>query len=676
MTNDFSNLGGRLKLFVNQWRDITHDNNIIQLILGVSLELLFTPYQLSVPLPYNLGSLNSEISAEVDSFLARNIIEKCEHESGEIISNIFCRRKKSGKIRIIGNFKEINLAVKYHKFKQSTLLSTLDLIRPNAFMCTIDLTDAYYCVNVSAQHRKFLKFIWKDQLYRFIGLPQGVGCSPRIFTKIMKVPISHLREQGITVSAYIDDLIVIADSYEQCLEDSSSTVELLQKLGYVVNFEKSTLVPSQITEYLGVLINSQDMTVRLTTDKCNNIKKLCQDSLHNTNISIRDMAKLTGTMVSYLPGAELGKLHYRGLELCKNRALRLNKGNFDATMVLSDHAKQDILWWLYNVDKQLTHLIHPPPTHTITTDSSLKMWGAHTDVNECGGIWDNAEKTIHINTLETKAILLGLQALGNYFDSCHIRIQTDSKVAMAYINNKGGLVSRQCNSLALQIWEWAINRNCHLSAIHIAGKDNLKADYLSRNQDNSSEWSLDGGKLNRILTHFQFSPTIDLFASRINFKVDRYVAWQPDPGSLLTNTLMNVFENERFYAFPPFNLISKFLKKVILENLDGIIVVPCWSTQPFFPVLIQTLIDLPVMIKWNNNLLSNPTREAHPLGKRLRLMACRISGNSSHRKDFLKTLSRLCAKDGQNPHIDNIKLTLQNGKLIVNKKTVITLTLI
>ena len=84
-----------------------------------------------------------------------------------------------------------------------------------------------------------------------------------MFTKVMKFPISHLREQGITVSACVDDLIGIADSYEQCLEDSSITVELLQKLGYVVNLAKSTLVPSQITEYLGVLINSQDMTFKI-----------------------------------------------------------------------------------------------------------------------------------------------------------------------------------------------------------------------------------------------------------------------------------------------------------------------------------------------------------------------------------------------------------------------------
>ena len=44
-------------------------------------------------------------------------------------------------------------------------------MKPGCFMTSIDLRDAYYSVPISPQHRKYLKFIWRDQLYQFTCLP-------------------------------------------------------------------------------------------------------------------------------------------------------------------------------------------------------------------------------------------------------------------------------------------------------------------------------------------------------------------------------------------------------------------------------------------------------------------------------------------------------------------------
>ena len=79
---------------------------------------------------------------EVQNFKDRGIIEVSSHEPGEIISNLFCRKKKSGGIRLIGNFKDINAAITYHKFKQTTTADVLYMVRPNQYMCSIGLKDA------------------------------------------------------------------------------------------------------------------------------------------------------------------------------------------------------------------------------------------------------------------------------------------------------------------------------------------------------------------------------------------------------------------------------------------------------------------------------------------------------------------------------------------------------
>ena len=67
-----------------------------------------------------------------------------------------------------------------------TLETAIRLITPGCFMTSIDLKDAYYSVPMALEHQKYLKFVWRNQLYAFTCLPMGLTSSPRIFTKVLK----------------------------------------------------------------------------------------------------------------------------------------------------------------------------------------------------------------------------------------------------------------------------------------------------------------------------------------------------------------------------------------------------------------------------------------------------------------------------------------------------------
>jgi len=47
--------------------------------------------------------------------------------------------------------------------------------------------------------------MWRGQRFQFEALPMGLTSSPRIFTKIMKAPITFLRKEGFSLAGYIDD---------------------------------------------------------------------------------------------------------------------------------------------------------------------------------------------------------------------------------------------------------------------------------------------------------------------------------------------------------------------------------------------------------------------------------------------------------------------------------------
>ena len=78
-------------------------------------------------------------------------------------------------------------------FKMKTLQSVLSLITPGCYLVSLDLKDAYYSVPMHPDRTKFLKFIWKNQLYKFLVLLNGLFRGPRKFTKLMKPPIATLR---------------------------------------------------------------------------------------------------------------------------------------------------------------------------------------------------------------------------------------------------------------------------------------------------------------------------------------------------------------------------------------------------------------------------------------------------------------------------------------------------
>ena len=115
--------------------------------------------------------------------------------------------------------------------------SVPDIIRSGFFFCSIDLSDAYFCATVRREFRKYLRFIWDDQLFQFTCLPQGLSSSPRLYTKIMKVTISYLRERNIIISNYIDDLIIMARDFDTCKEHFHVSTKFLQTLGFLINWK-------------------------------------------------------------------------------------------------------------------------------------------------------------------------------------------------------------------------------------------------------------------------------------------------------------------------------------------------------------------------------------------------------------------------------------------------------
>jgi hypothetical protein len=74
----------------------------------------------------------------------------------------------------------------------------------------------------------------------------------------------------------------------------------------------------------------------------------------------------------------------------------------------------------------------------------------------------------------------------------------------------------------------------------------------------------------------------------------------------------------------------KVIRKVIDDNRRGVLVVPYWPTQTWFPLLMRILEQPPTILQPSKNLLVMPSNreKIHPLHKTLRLVICLVSGQN------------------------------------------------
>ena len=63
------------------------------------------------------------------------------------------------------NLSTLNSFVRYHHFKMEDLKVVADVLRPQDFMCKIDLKDPYFAVPIHPEHQKLLSFQFQNVTY-------------------------------------------------------------------------------------------------------------------------------------------------------------------------------------------------------------------------------------------------------------------------------------------------------------------------------------------------------------------------------------------------------------------------------------------------------------------------------------------------------------------------------
>ena len=206
------------------------------------------------------------VEAAVTTFLQSGIIEISPNQDKRFLSNFFTVQEPN-KRRPILDCQKLSKFVQCHHFKMEGIPALRELIDKDDFICKIDLKDAYVVVPIHADSKKYLSFMHRNTVYQYRSLAFGLSVAPRVFSKLMRYAIEPLRAQGLRLVYYLDDVCILAKTKKEMARVTHTIISHLTSLGFMINTEKSTLIPLQVQEFLGFQFNTKQMTMRVPQKK-------------------------------------------------------------------------------------------------------------------------------------------------------------------------------------------------------------------------------------------------------------------------------------------------------------------------------------------------------------------------------------------------------------------------
>ena len=212
---------------------------------------------------------------------------------------------------------------------------------------------------------------------------------------------------------------------EGLIKDRDSLLHLLHCLGWLINWNKSVLQPSQTIEFLGLTLDSREMRVSLPQLKVENLISKCKEIVQSDHTTIHKIASLIGSLNATAEAVVPAALYVRELQMHKTKCL-VKTPTYKAEVTLPDHCKEEIHWWIQSLSQwNGKQIISQEPDIVLETDASLEGWGFHCpQLNvRSGGAWNAHERKEHINALEMMAVDIAVKSVTKDRHKIHVHVK-------------------------------------------------------------------------------------------------------------------------------------------------------------------------------------------------------------------------------------------------------------
>ncbi|KAM9950979.1 hypothetical protein ACTFIT_009736 [Dictyostelium discoideum] len=402
-------VGGRLFHHKQVWKELGLPNFCQEVVNGLKIHLLpnFKPMLNPIPISIPEGPKSDCITKKVQDLLLDDAIEQVlpnRYSKRVFYYNVFTFPKPGTNLhRPVLDLKRLNTNINNQSFKMEGIKNLPSMVKQGYYMVKLDIKKAYLHVLVDTQYRDLFRFVWK---------------APRIFTMLLRPVLRMLRDINVSVIAYLDDLLIVGSTKEECLSNLKKTMDLLVKLGFKLNLEKSVLEPTQSITFLGLQIDSGSMKILVPKEKKKSVIKEIRNFLKLDCCSPRKLAGLKGKLIALKDAVIPFRLYTRRTNKFHSQCLTLSNGDWDQSFPIPQEVKSEISHWLTVLNqwngKEIS--LFPSYDYVLTTDASESGAGAtlkkgNKVIKTWSFQWSTTQSNMSSNRRKMLALLMAYQAL-------------------------------------------------------------------------------------------------------------------------------------------------------------------------------------------------------------------------------------------------------------------------
>ena len=502
---------------------------------------------------------------------------------------------------------------------------------------------------------KYLCFTWRGRLYQFKVLCFGVRNAPFTFDRLGKSLSFFLNLRGVRIVIYIDDILVLASSYNQCVKDAQLVVDTLVKLGFHIKVKKCVFTPSQDVFYLW---NTRTMTVSLPEEKLTNIKAFCTRALGSEWVSVKLLQRLFGVIIAARPAVAMTRARSRGIQrqVLDNYT---NKQSAKKLIKLSNWAREDMLWWLHLEVKECHMSLRTVPvwdTVRLATDAMDTAVGSVLMGRVMYEVLDPRTQRAIIAHKEwlafERAVKASLHELRDKVVTWHV---DNKNVKQAWLNGGSAVDVWMCKKVcALQ--QILHEQNTLVFPVYIRSAQHIHADFVSRNKE-LPDWQLNRNTAAKVFATLGF-PEVDLMATFTSRQVPLYFSALVETESAGVDVFTRNWDNFSLaYVFPPPVMVELILNRIYqCKTSNTFIVITPWKPKAvWFPKALQLASAPPTRlpVSWDTvvEVGKSDCIPVTPSGGKIKFVAWKLSGGAGPRlEDCPLGLNRLFSRAGRKQH--------------------------
>ena len=195
--------------------------------------------------------VNDEIERQCKELESMDIIEKSNSPWSSPIVPI---RKYDGSLRLCIDYRKVNAVTRPEKFPMPNLYDSIYSAHNIKYFTKIDLVKGYYQIPIDEESRPLTSFSTQNNQYQFKRLSFGLRNSGIQFQRNMHEILSDFHSKKVIV--YIDDIMIISETFEEQLETVEKVLNTLMKNGIKIKVSKCEFFKEEVS-FLGHVINKE-----------------------------------------------------------------------------------------------------------------------------------------------------------------------------------------------------------------------------------------------------------------------------------------------------------------------------------------------------------------------------------------------------------------------------------